>query len=59
MIKVALSAVIGAAIGAYAASGPVLKTAYQQDGVKQVSIDTLELTKQAMDLPVREVKEPF
>lgn len=59
MMKIALSGIAGIAIGAYAASSPPVAVSHQNDTVEAVSIDTSEFTRQAGDLPVVEVKEPF
>jgi len=59
MLKIALSGIAGMAIGAYAASHPPVTVNHQNETVETVSIDTTELTRQARDLPVVEVKEPF
>jgi hypothetical protein len=59
MIKIAMSGIAGIAIGAYAASHPPAAVSHQIETVKTVSIDTTELTRQAKDLPVAEVIEPF
>jgi len=59
MIKIALSALAGAVIGAYAVSSPLVSAADKQGSLTQAAINPAELMLQVRNMPVTEVKEPY